>query len=264
MKDSKIGWTHHTFNPWWGCQKIAPECANCYADAFAKRVGKTGLWGPGRTFRTFGDAHWAEPLKWNEAAKAAGERHRVFCASMADVFDADAPDELRERLVNLIDSTPHLDWLLLSKRLSSIPPGVNFPSNVWLGGTCGHSKSLPNIEALGGQSAAIRFVSAEPLLEDLMDHLDYKGYDLLETEFCGIDWVIIGGESGAGARPFDLAWARALIEHCRDVGAAVFVKQLGARPMIDGAPLKLKDRKGEDWSEWPEDLRIREFPEVRR
>lgn len=264
MKDSKIGWTHHTFNPWWGCEKITPECKNCYADAFAKRTGNTGLWGPGRTFRTFGDKHWAEPLKWNEAAKRAGERHRVFCASMADVFDHEAPDELRERLLDLIGATPHLDWLLLSKRLSNVPLGFVFRPNVWLGGTCGHSKSLPNVHALIRRTAAVRFISAEPLLEDITEWLSPSEDFSRDDQFDGVDWVIIGGESGPGARPFDLAWARSLIALCRDLGAAVFVKQLGARPMLNGAPLKLKDRKGEDWSEWPEDLRIREFPGVRR
>lgn len=254
MKDSKIGWTHHTFNPWWGCAKIAPECSNCYADAFAKRTGNTGLWGPGRTFRTFGAKHWDEPLKWDAAAKAAGERHRVFCASMADVFDREAPKSELERLGALIDATPNLDWLLLSKRIDNLDPTFTRP-NVWLGATCGHSKSLPNLRALQERDAQVLFVSAEPLLEDIAPLIEYMCDDTAIPE-----WVIIGGESGPGSRPFDLTWARSLIRLCRAEGAAVFVKQLGARPVLDGVPIKLKDRKGEDWSEWPEDLRIREFP----
>src|SRR5258708_7584279 len=115
-KNSHIEWTHHTFNPWWGCTKVSPACDNCYAEAWAKRVGND-VWGSKAPRRFFSDSHWKEPLKWQAQAAEEEERARVFCASMADVFEArpelDAP---RARLWKLIESTPNLDWLLLTKR----------------------------------------------------------------------------------------------------------------------------------------------------
>ncbi|HEY2512934.1 MAG TPA: DUF5131 family protein, partial [Polyangiaceae bacterium] len=116
VANSKIQWTDHTFNPWWGCQRVSPGCEHCYAEAFAKRTGH-GVWGPTAQRRFFGEAHWKEPLKWNEAAKRSGQRARVFCASMADVFeDRWELEPHRARLAGLIRVTPHLDWLLLTKR----------------------------------------------------------------------------------------------------------------------------------------------------
>ena len=115
-KDSKIEWTHHTFNPWWGCAKVSPACKHCYAETWAKRVGKD-LWGAKSPRRFFSDAHWREPFKWNAEAVTLGERRRVFCASMADVFEARAElDPWRDKLWTVIEATPALDWLLLTKR----------------------------------------------------------------------------------------------------------------------------------------------------
>lgn len=137
-ENSKIEWTHHTFNTWWGCVKVSPACDNCYAESLSKRFGDH--WGPKAEYRTFSDKHWNEPLRWNRAAEKAGERHRVFCASMADVFDNRAPEGARERLWALIRQTPHLDWLLLTKRPQNIAEmlpedwGDGYP-NVWLGVT---------------------------------------------------------------------------------------------------------------------------------
>jgi len=123
-KDSKIEWTHHTFNPWWGCVKVSPGCEHCYAEAFAKRVGKK-VWGAQSDRRFFGDPHWREPLKWHDEAVITGERRRVFCASMADVFeDRDELIPHRIRLFQLIANTPKLDWLLLTKRPGSRALGV--------------------------------------------------------------------------------------------------------------------------------------------
>src|ERR1035441_10524114 len=109
-KDSSIEWTDHTFNPWWGCAKISPGCENCYAEAWAKRVGEK-IWGPKQSRRLFGEKHWSEPLKWNVDAESEQRRKRVFCSSMADVFEARKDlDPWRERLWTLIGDTPWLDW----------------------------------------------------------------------------------------------------------------------------------------------------------
>src|SRR5215831_14997448 len=112
-ENSKIEWTDHTFNPWWGCTKVSPACEHCYAEAWAKRVGQQ-VWGPKSLRRTFGDKHWHEPVKWNRDAEKSDVRRRVFCASMADVFEKRKDlDAQRIRLWGLIESTPALDWLLL-------------------------------------------------------------------------------------------------------------------------------------------------------
>src|SRR5262245_52074261 len=174
-KDSGIEWTHHTFNPWWGCMKVSPGCEHCYAETFSIRVGKK-VWGPKADRRFFGDAHWAEPLKWNAVAARAGERHRVFCASMADVFeDRRELDGHRARLWRLIAATPHLDWLLLTKRPENLArmlpwyshwenrvafePDEPWP-NVWLGTTVeDQQRADERIPHLLRSPAAVRFLS---------------------------------------------------------------------------------------------------------
>src|SRR5262245_34580602 len=138
-KDSKIEWTHHTFNPWWGCERVSPACKHCYAEAWARRLGMT-LWEKGAPRRVMSDAYWRQPLQWDAAARDAGTRARVFCASMADVFeDRDDLDPARERLWSLIAATPNLNWLLLTKRpqhvSEMVPWGERWPDNVWLGTT---------------------------------------------------------------------------------------------------------------------------------
>src|SRR5262245_59597948 len=110
-----IAWCDHTFNPWWGCTKISPGCDHCYAAAFDRRVGGDH-WGLGKARRYFGEKHWREPRKWNEAARYENKRRRVFCASLADVLDNEAEVAVRKRLLSLIADTPALDWLLLTKR----------------------------------------------------------------------------------------------------------------------------------------------------
>jgi protein gp37 len=224
--NTSIQWTHHTFNPWWGCTHISPGCEHCYAEAWDKRTGGSH-WGLAKERRFFGAKHWREPLKWNEAAKKTGERHRVFCASMADVFeDRRDLDEQRNALWELILSTPCLDWLLLTKRpqnaVNMLPWGRSGlgPTpwkNVWLGTTVEDQKRAnERIPILGQIPAGVRFLSCEPLLERLS--LSLKG----------IHWVIVGGESGAGARRLDVEWARTIVHRCKEDGVAVFVKQLGA------------------------------------
>lgn len=251
---SKIEWTHHTFNPWWGCMRVSPGCERCYAETFAKRVGLK-LWGPTVNRRTFGDKHWSEPLKWDRAAAKAGERHRVFCASMADVFEDRVDlDEERARLWALIERTPHLDWLLLTKRPENahrmVPWTAIWPNNVWFGATAESTEWLAQRAPWVMRAPArVRFLSCEPLL----NALDLDEY-LSPTS--GINWVIVGGESGPGARPFDPAWASGIVEQCRYYGVPVHVKQMGARPV----GMKLRDSKGGDWTEWPERLRVRQYP----
>lgn len=248
--DTEIAWTDSTFNAWWGCTKVSPECDHCYAEAFDKRIGGSH-WGSSAPRRVFGEKHWREPIKWNTQAEKLGKRRRVFCNSMADVFDSEAPEVEREKLWDLIRATPWLDWQLLTKRPHNIRKmlpadwGDGY-ANVWLGTTAGTRKSAAiRIHALRSAPALVRFISCEPLLEDLGD-----------LPLGGIDWLIVGGESGHHARPMDLDWARSLRAQCKAAGVAFFFKQLGSA--ITG---KATDH-GADPSRWPEDLRVQEFPGV--
>ena len=268
---TKIQWTHHTFNTHWGCQRVSPGCEHCYAETFSKRVGLK-VWGPTTGRRFFGDKHWAEPLKWNRDAERAGERHRVFCASMGDILeDRRDLDPLRARLRKLVDDTPWLDWLLLTKRPENAAALMGhewlarWPSNVWAGTTTEDAEwAEKRIRDLLVIPAAVRFLSCEPLLGPI-DLVDIVGRAALDLDMMGdhcVDWVIVGGESGHGARPFDLDWARATVSQCKAADVACFVKQLGADPIdgLAGCSVQLRDRKGGDWSEWPDELRVREFP----
>lgn len=263
-QSTAIAWTDHTFNPWWGCTKVSPECTRCYAADYSPRRGHADLWGASAPRRFFGDDHWAEPLRWDRAAARAGIRRRVFCASMADVFeDRRDLDVHRSRLWALIAATPHLDWLLLTKRPECAPTLVptswatGWPPNVWFGTTIGHADSLPRLGALRAVPAAVRFVSAEPLLDALTD-----------LELAGISWVIVGGESGthlhdeqqrnrralvelAGRRwqprPDRVPWVRNLRDRCQAAGVAFFFKQWGGlTPKSTG---RLLD--GREWQEFP-------------
>ena len=152
-KNSAIEWTHHTFNPWWGCTKVSPGCKHCYAETWSKRLGQD-LWGARAARRELSDGYWRQPLAWNVSALKAGRRTRVFCASMADVFeDRRDLDSKRERLWALIEQTPKLDWLLLTKRPQNVarlaPYGETWPDNVWLGATAENQKWLDRRGGVG-------------------------------------------------------------------------------------------------------------------
>ena len=171
-KNSTIEWTHHTFNPWWGCVKVSDACKHCYAETWAKRTG-ADVWGNDASRRFFGEKHWAEPLTWNADAESSKTRFRVFCASMADVFEKrDELDQWRLRLWELIEKTPHLDWLLLTKRpqniLKMVPWKEEFPTNIWIGTTVENQKEAQKrIPALLKVPASVRFLSCEPLLSPI-------------------------------------------------------------------------------------------------
>jgi protein gp37 len=259
--NSGIQWTHHTFNPWWGCTKVSEACRRCYAESFAKRTGNK-VWGDNAERRLFGDAHWREPVRWNAMAEKAGERVRVFCASMSDVFeDRRDLDQQRERLWRLIEATTHLDWLLLTKRSGAmvrLAPKAwadEWPSNVWAGSTVEDQPSADaRIAHLVRVPARIRFLSMEPLVGPVSLPAFAVGL---------IHWVIIGGESGAGARRLDFANVERVLAWAKAHGAAPFVKQLG-QAWAQEDKSNRRDSHGGEPSEWPEHLRVREFPNERR
>lgn len=257
--ESTIEWTRHTFNIVWGCVKVSPGCANCYAETWAKRHGHD-VWGPAKTTsrRVLSDDYWKQPLKWDKAAAAAGERHRVFCSSMADVFE-DHPTvaEQRARLWPLIATTPNLDWLLLTKRpenmrrLAPVEWAGSWPTNVWAMTTVENQEEADRrIPELLKVPARVRGLSCEPLLGPVNFHVcEDKGdaygdgaiywnmlsgerwmRDGFEKELEGtppIHWVIAGGESGPKARPAHPKWYRDLRDQCQAAGVAFHFKQWG-------------------------------------
>jgi protein gp37 len=237
-----IAWTDSTFNPVWGCTKVDPGCSNCYADSFDKRMGGSH-WGPHPTFRTFGDSHWNEPLKWDKEAAASGVRRRVFSASMTDLFHVDMPKPVLDRLWALIRATPNLDWLLLTKRADRIAQclpadwGTGY-ENVWLGVSVCDRAGHWRVDELRKVPAAIRFISVEPLLESVVEGLDLTG----------IHWAITGAESGAGHRTMDLNWVREVRDACAKSGVAFFHKQ-----EIDpkGRKIETPVLDGRKWTDYP-------------
>ena len=259
-----IEWTDHTFNPWWGCSRVSPACRFCYADRDARRYGHE-LWRRHGQRRMLSERNWQRPLKWNRDAERAGAPEKVFCASMADVFE-DHPDleEPRKRLWDLIEATPWLRWQLLTKRPENVagmvPWGSDWPSWVWLGVSAENQRwTDTRIPVLLELPAAVRFISAEPLLGPIDLGFDHECGDPPHRT-CPVmaDWLIIGGESGPRARPMQLEWARGLLAQCREseVSTVPFVKQLGS---VLGRELSAGP-KGGDTARWPADLQVREFP----
>lgn len=300
-EDSKIEWTDHTFNPWIGCEKISPGCDHCYAERGSRRLGAQHglkLWQGDHFFTS--EAYWKKPLLWNRkaalfATEEPAHRARVFCGSHCDVAE-DLPLHVvpRFRLATTMRDTPHLLWLLLSKRPQNFrplfPPWVWDLPNVMAGCTVEDEKRaeerIPEILGLGARGGTL--VSYEPALEfvdfrpymapqaiglamahhDLTGHLCSGHGTQAGCEQCGlawesgdgIDWLICGGESGPGARLFDLAWARAVRDQCAEMGTTFFMKQIGSRPW-SVSELRPRHPKGGDESEWPKDLRgLRAFP----
>ena len=274
-----------TFNPWIGCTKVSPGCANCYAEELMdKRYGRVN-WGKGNPRSRTSETYWNEPLRWNrKAEKQINQQTRVFCASLSDWLDPEVPIEWLAHLLDLIRQTPHLDWLLLTKRpelwrgrLEACWDNVhlgngqcpssdwladwldgNPPRNVWIGTSIEDRKRADErIPALLKIPAKVRFLSCEPLLGavDLTRPFattSSRGNANGVTGYsCPLHWVIVGGESGNNARPMEVGWARSLRDQCNAAGIAFFMKQMGGS----------RDKRGE-LSDLPEDLRIREFPEV--
>ena len=221
-RDSAIEWTGHTFNPWWGCTKVSPACDHCYAETWAKRTGHH-VWGAKSPRRRLSDDYWDQPLRWDQDAAQAGRRARVFCASMADVFEwSRGLDGLRERLWELVERTPNLDWLLLTKRphlARRLAPWADaWPVHVWLGTTVENQHFADRrIRFLLDVPCRYRFLSCEPLLGPV-DLSQYLG---------ALQWIIAGGESGGRARPTHPDWIRGLRDQCVNAGVAFHFKQWG-------------------------------------
>lgn len=237
-ENSKIEWTDNTFNPWIGCTKVSPGCAECYAETLMdKRYGRV-KWGPQGTRERTSESNWKQPLKWQRQAEREGRRFRVFCASLADVFE-DNPQvaDWRSDLWDLIELTPSLDWLLLTKRPENIRRFTKrwdtleqLPANIWIGTSVENQeqaeKRIPELLRI---PAAVRFLSCEPLLGPIdFDNVIPGGISAVDGPYVpGIHWVIAGGESGPNARPMRPDWARSLRDQCKAAGVPFFFKQWG-------------------------------------
>lgn len=243
MENTKIEWTDHTFNPWYGCQKVSPGCDRCYAERLMDHRFKKVKWGPHGRRKRASEQSWKMPVRWERQARESGRRIRVFCASAADVWDNRAPSEWRTELFELISETPHLDWQLLTKRPANIEKMLERATshlkpwpwpNVWLGATAEDQHHYDRRwKVLRRIPAALHFISYEPALGPLE----------LSADADLPDWIIAGGETGARAKVMKPRWARDLRDQCDARRVAFFMKQMTSK-----API-------------PEDLLVRQFPE---
>lgn len=249
-QNSKIEWTNHTVNLWWGCTKVHEGCDNCYAETLSKRW-KNDVWGNDKPRKEIRSA-WNDLLKYQKLAKEAGEIHRVFVGSMMDIFEKPMPligaaipeyttGVLRDRLFGEINLGyyPNLLFLLLTKRPSNINKYIpeswktNPPENVMFGTSPVNQKTFNDLVGQLMKVNGKRFLSVEP-------QLDFITVETLG--FSGINWIIQGGESGHHKRPFNLDWARSMRDECTLLSIPYFFKQIDKIQSI------------------PEDLQIRQFP----
>lgn len=308
-ENSGISWCHHTLNWWMGCTKVSAGCKHCYAETLVTTRMRLPVWGDKAERKATSASTRKQVHTWNRKAREAGERHQVFCSSLSDVFE-DRPGlaPMRAELFAAIVACPDLDFLLLTKRPENMVRLARdagwsgaWPSNVWAGCTV-ENQAMANerIPHLLGVPARVRFLSVEPLLEavDLtaIERTQAEGFMRpLDGRFNTIQWVIVGGESGPGARPFDLRWASAIQSQCKAAGVAFFMKQTGANavdsstvdivgpdgrvryrrpaghPDLEEAKaaqgyavrqtaLRFKDKSGADPAEWPVELQEQAFP----
>lgn len=277
-ENSKIEWTDHTQNFWIGCTPVSPACDHCYAQTLSERYG-WAEWGAGKPRHRTSPANWQKPLAWNRKAAKLGIRYRVFANSLSDFFDAEVPDAWRDDAMKVIEATPNLDWLLLTKRpkvaRDCFKRRGSVPANAWIGTTV---ENQPMAEAripeLLQIPARVHFLSMEPLLGpvDLAhiqvtspdEHTVFRtinaltggrghgskfGYtDAIDCPGQRIGWVIVGGESGKGWRKIDTSSVRSLRDQCQAAGVPFLFKQwAGLNPKALGRELD-----GRTWDEVPQ------------
>lgn len=232
-ENTKIEWADHTFNPWMGCTRVSPACDNCYAaEMMDARYGRV-KWGSGEPRVRTASANWRKPIKWDNEAQRTGKRPFVFCASLADVFDNEVDDTWRYDLFELIQTTQHVTWLLLTKRIGNVIdmmskfPSPRSPANFAIGMTVCNQAEYDRDRMKMDQvrrvvQPAFTFGSFEPLLGPII--LDNNAPD----------WIIVGGESGKSARPMNLDWARSLRAQSAELGRVFNFKQVGGRKADKG------------------------------
>lgn len=246
--NTNIAWTDRSWNPIRGCSRISEGCEHCYAEAMAHRFG-----GPGKPYeglvhnrRWTGDVNVVHkdltlPLTWRTPSM-------VFVASMSDPFHANVSDELLCKLIDIMGKAGQHEYQVLTKRPERLASfGRRWPVNAWVGVSVESAKHLDRVDHLRNAPVdGLRWISAEPLLGPLPN-----------IDLTGISWVVVGGESGPGARLMEPAWVRDIIGQCRAAKIPVFVKQMGTA----WSQLNLSRRgKADKPEEWPEDLRVRKYP----
>lgn len=268
---TKIQWCRYTMNPWIGCaharmlddsgkEYVAEGCLNCYAEQLMDRRYHRVEWGAnGTRSRT---KTWNDPVRWDREAQQAGEKRKVFCASLADVFeDRSELVPWREDLFQLIDRCKNLYWLLLTKRPGNVRrmwSGGKYRQNVWLGCSVAVQRNEHSVRELLELTdlAPVRFVSLEPQVGPVT-LVDYLAPDK-------VNWVISGGESSQvmEGRPWNVNWGRVTKDECREAGIPWFLKQYGSKPFEGNKPVCLRDSHGGDMAEWEPEMRVRECPET--
>lgn len=256
-ENTKVPYVHHSFSPWWGC---GHNCLYCFAATFAHRLGYSeggtkghALFGPGSRRRFFGERHWSEPLKWNRRAEKRGVRERVLCPTMCDPFeDASSVHEQDGRklilargfLLTLIERTPWLDWLVLTKRPGNMATLISqagrdaVPPNFFPGTTIENQPAADKrVEQLLQVPARRHFVSYEPALGEVN----------LAFWLPSIDWVVAGCMSGPQAEHTDPDWLRDVRDQCVAAGTPYFLKQM----VVDGKLTKMPELDGRQWAEVP-------------
>lgn len=309
---TKIEWADHSWSPWRGCTKVSPGCAHCYAETLSKRnPAVLGQWGKGAP-RVLAK-NWGDPMRWQKRTAMDMPRPRVF-PSLCDWLDEEVSPAWLAEFLALINLTPNLDWLLLTKRPENWRERIDAAALAstsfhqrwlveWLGGTPppnvlfgvsveDQTRANERVPLLLEIPARVRWLSVEPLLGPVdlarIDAEQSTGSDLcMVNALTGrqsdmgrpcpdvppIDWVVVGGESGPKARPCNVEWIHSIVSECKAAKVPVFVKQLGSNSVCIREPERpwrgytrlsntLADPKGGDPAEWPEALRIREFPEV--
>jgi protein gp37 len=249
---STIEWTDATWNPVTGCSKVSPGCAHCYAERLSLRFGQSPApWTPANAQRNvvLHEERLSVPDTWRQPKM-------IFVNSMSDLYHELVPDEFIGRVFETMSRASHHTYQVLTKRPERMRDwfrgdigrrwGENPLPNVWLGTSVENDRWVRRVDALRETPAAVRFVSAEPLLGPLAS-----------LDVAGIDWLIVGGESGSSHRPMELEWARDIRDKCQRAGTAFFFKQLGSGL---ARSVNSRDRKGVHPGDWPEDLRLREMP----
>lgn len=273
-----IQWTDATWNPIRGCSRVSEGCKNCYAERVAARFSGTRAPYAG----TITDGRWNgqirivpealdQPLRWKRP-------RRIFVNSMSDLFHPNVPGDFLVRILNVMGNAKRHTFQVLTKRpdrmreimghyyaiIEKIPGAVIPYPNIWLGVSVENQRTAEErIPVLLQTPAAVRFLSCEPLLGPV--DLRFAAFNGAEEviNLGGLGWVIVGGESGPGARPCRITWIERIIEDCRAGDVPVFVKQLGAQPYwaeADAEPKEHARGKCDDPAEWPKSLRLREFP----
>jgi len=242
---SKIEWTEQTWNPTTGCDKVSAGCKYCYAETMAKRLKAMKTSGYDNGFKlSIMSERLKQPLKRKKPTT-------FFVNSMSDLFHQDIPDEYLDQVFDVICQTPYHRYQILTKRAERLPVYFKkhtIPENVWLGVTVENIKEgLPRIDFLRTVPASIRFLSVEPLLEDLG-----------KVDFTGIHWVIVGGESGAKARKMEVDWVENIKQQCEAQKVSFFFKQWGTWG-ADGTKRNKKENgrllQGQTWDEMPSEMR---------